>query len=108
MDEALLKQAGFADAQAYAKWGALHRRHVLGEPMSEAEAAEYEAGCQKIDATVRYDGDAARQQEILDRLDVVEERQRRLTELETAMDARLAALKSELAEAMPQQSTGGN
>ena len=108
MDEALLKQAGFRDAQAYAQWGALHQRHVMGEPMSEAEAAEYEAGCQKIDATVRYDGDAARQQEILDRLDAIEEQQRRLTALETTMDAEIAELKRQLAALPRRQQASGN
>ena len=96
------------DEQAYKVWSELHRRRIFGEPMTDEEWAAHEAGCQEIDATVRYDGSLAYQQEMMKRLDAVEERQLRLTELETALDARIAALESELAEAMPQQAAGGN
>ena len=96
------------DEQAYKVWSELHRRRIFGEPMTDEEWAAHEAGCQEIDATVRYDGSLAYQQELMTRLDAVEERQRQLTKLENAMDARIAALESELAEAMPQQAAGGN
>ena len=96
------------DEQTYKVWSELHRRRIFGEPMTDEEWAAHEAGCQEIDATTRYDGSLAYQQEMLKRLDAVEERQRRLTELEATLDARIAALESELTETMPRQSASGN
>ena len=44
------------DEQAYQHWQVLHRRVIMGEALSGAEQAAYEAGCQELDAEERLDG----------------------------------------------------
>ena len=46
------------DEQAYQYWQVLHRRVVMGETLSAAEQAVYEAGCEELDAEERLDGNS--------------------------------------------------
>ena len=96
MDEALLKQAGFADAQAYAQWGALHRRYVSGELLSAEEQAAYQAGCDQLDATEKIEGDIPRLRELRDKVLEAREISRKLWEREIAADAEIAELEARL------------
>ena len=96
------------DEQTLQQWSALHRRSVLGEPMSEAERVAYEAGCRELDTEEKLDGGRAREQELLARMDAVEARQKRLSEQEAAMEAEIAALKRQLETVTRQQLASGN
>ena len=96
------------DEQAYKVWSELHRRRIFGEPMTDEEWAAHEAGCQEIDATVRYDGSLAYQQELMTRLDAVEARQQQQREQEASMDAEVADLKKQLEALTRRRSVSGN
>ena len=63
---------------------------------------------QEIDATMRYNGNLAYQQEMLKRLDAVEARQQQQREQEAVMDAEVADLKKQLDALTRRRSVSGN
>ena len=85
------------DEQAYQYWQVLHRRVSLGETLSSAEQAAYEAGCQELDAEERLDGSLERLRELRAHIAAAETAQQRLRAQEAELDARIVALEARLA-----------
>ena len=90
------------DEQTYAKWGALHRRSVAGEPLSAAEAADYEAGCQELDGIVNYEGDLPRLRKLREQALEARARGQQLNECLARRDAEIAELEARLDSRMRQ------
>ena len=88
--------AGAMDEQAYQYWQGLHQRVVMGETLSAAERAVYEAGCEELDASERLDGNLERLRELRAQIVAAEAEQQRLREHEAELDARIAALEARL------------
>jgi chromosome segregation ATPase len=86
------------DSQAYQHWQSLHQRVSLGECLSAAEQAEYEAGCRELDAEESLDGNLARLRELRAAIAKAEAEQQGLRERESELDARIAALEARLDE----------
>ena len=84
------------DEQAYQHWQVLHRRVIMGEALSGAEQAAYEAGCQELDAEERLDGGLQRLRELRAQITAAETEQQRLRAQEAELDARIAALEARL------------
>ncbi len=93
--------------QTLQNWGTLHRRSVLGLPLSAEELAAYEAGCQELDAEEILQRDPF-PQALESRLNAVLETQHRLQEQEEALSTRIAALETRLDEWTHQPRRGGN
>jgi hypothetical protein len=86
------------DAQAYRQWQSLHRRVALGEHLSAAEQAKYDAGCRELDAEEHLDGNLARLRELRTAIADAETEQQSLRDREAELDARIAALEARLDE----------
>jgi len=84
------------DEQVYQYWQGLHQRVVMGEALSAAEQAVYEAGCEELDAEERLDGNLERLRELRAQIVAAEAEQQRLREHEAELDARIAALEARL------------
>ena len=84
------------DEQAYQYWQVLHQRVAMGEMLSVAEQAAYEAGCQELDAEERLDGNLERLRELRAQIAAVETEQRRLQAQAAELDARIMALEARL------------
>ena len=84
------------DEPAYQHWQVLHRRVAMGETLSAAEQAAYEAGCQELDAEERLDGNLERLRELRTQIAAAEAEQQRLREREAELDARIVALEARL------------
>ena len=84
------------DEPAYQHWQGLHRRVTMGETLSAAEQAAYEAGCQELDAEERLDGNLARLRELRTQIAAAEAEQQCLREREAELDARIIALEARL------------
>ena len=96
MYEELLKQLPTMDEAALRQWQELHKRHVLGEPMTEEERATYQAGCDELDSTEKIDGDIPRLLALRTKLQEAREISRKLREREEAADAEIAELEAQL------------
>jgi hypothetical protein len=84
------------DEQAYQEWQVLHQRVAMGETLSAAEQAAYEAGCQELDTEERLDGNLERLRELRAQIAAAETEQQRLRAQEAALDARIVALEARL------------
>jgi chromosome segregation ATPase len=93
---ALKEGAGAMDEQAYQYWQRLHQRVVMGETLSAAEQAVYEAGCEQLDAEERLDGNLERLRALRAQIVAAEAEQQRLRAHEAELDARIAALEARL------------
>ncbi len=84
------------DEQTYLAWGTLHRRSVAGETLTEAERAEYEAGCQQIDGMVNYEGDIPRMRKLRALIAEAEAEQKTLRQQEKELLAQIAEAEANL------------
>jgi len=84
------------DEQAYQYWQGLHQRVVMGETLSPAEQAVYEAGCEELDAEEWLDGNLERLRELRAQITAAEAEQQRLRAHGAELDARIAALEARL------------
>ncbi len=84
------------DEQAYQYWQVLHQRVAMGDMLSVAEQAAYEAGCQELDAEERLDGNLERLRALRAQIATAEVEQQRLRAREAELDARIAALEARL------------
>ena len=96
MIEELLKQLPTMDEPALRQWQALHKRHVLGETLTDEERARYQAGCDELDSTEKIDGDIPRLLALRARLQEAREISRKQQERAAAADAEIAALEAQL------------
>jgi len=84
------------DERAYQYWQVLHQRVTMGETLSLAEQAAYEAGCQELDAEERLDGNLERLRALRAQIATAETAQQRLRAQEAELDARIVALEARL------------
>lgn len=84
------------DKQASQSWQVLHQRVAMGETLSVAERAAYEAGCQELDAEERLDGNLERLRELRTHIVAAEAEQQHLRAQEAELDARIVALEARL------------
>ena len=77
-------------------WQALHRRAVMGEALSRADRAAYEAGCRQLDDGERLDGSLAQLRELRANIAAAETEQEHLRAREAELDARMADLELRL------------
>lgn len=77
-------------------WQILHRRAVLGEPLSLEEQTDYQAGCDELDAEEKLDGDLTRLRDLRTRIAASNAEQARMRERQAELDARIAELEGRL------------
>ncbi len=77
-------------------WQLLHRRFVLGESLTVAERAEYEAGCDTADTGENLDGNLDRLRAIRAQISEAEAVQQHLHVRERDLDGRIAELEAHL------------
>ena len=84
------------DSQNYRAWQELHLRAARGEALNASEQADYEAGCQELDADETLDGDLDRLRKLRELIGSAESAKRQLRDQEANLDARIAALEDRL------------
>lgn len=84
------------DEQAYLKWQVLHRRVVYGETLSTGEQADYEVGCQKLDAQEKLDGNLERLRALRAQITEAKTQQQHLRTQEQNLAVRIANLEARL------------
>lgn len=84
------------DEQAYQKWQVLHRRIVYGETLSTKEQADYEAGCQELDAQEKLDGNLEQLRTLHAQITAAKIQQQRFRSQGQDLDTRIANLEARL------------
>ena len=84
------------DEQKLQQWQILHRRSVMGESLTASERAEYETGCQELDAEEVLDGNLKPLRELRAKIMEAETEQQRMRQREVELKARIVELETQL------------